>query len=75
MVCTDFRAARTTIGPKAKLTIARSGNGAWRRPRGTPMARRIKTPSDEYLLGTLTWLFLGLVVVSAIAGLFSELTH
>jgi hypothetical protein len=39
------------------------------------MTRRIKTPSDEYLLGTLTWLFVGLIVVAAVAGLFSELTH
>ena len=51
------------------------GHRAWRRPRGTPMARRIKTPSDEYLLGTLTWLCVGLIVAAAVTGLFSQLTH
>ena len=39
------------------------------------MARRTKTPADEYLLGTLTWLFLGLIVAAAVVGLFSVLRH
>jgi hypothetical protein len=66
----------TTFGPSAKLTIAGSGVlSVEATTGGTPMARRIKTPSDEHLLGTLTWLFLGLIVAAAVASLFSELTH
>jgi hypothetical protein len=33
------------------------------------MIRRKKTPHDDYALDMLTWLFVGLVVVSAIAGM------
>jgi hypothetical protein len=39
------------------------------------MARRIKTPFDDYGLPALTWIFAGLIVVAAVAGLFSELIH
>jgi hypothetical protein len=39
------------------------------------MTHRIKPPSDEYFLGTLTWLFAWPIVAAAEAGLFSELTH
>jgi hypothetical protein len=39
------------------------------------MARRIKTPHDDYALYMLTWLFAGLVVVAGIAGLFGRFAH
>jgi hypothetical protein len=39
------------------------------------MARRRKTPHDDYDLYMLTWLFAGLVVVSAIAGMIGGIPH
>jgi hypothetical protein len=39
------------------------------------MARRKKTPHDDYDLYMLTWLFAGLVVVSAIAGMIGGIPH
>jgi hypothetical protein len=39
------------------------------------MARRRKTPHDDYALYMLTWLFAGLVVVAGIAGLIGRFAH
>jgi hypothetical protein len=39
------------------------------------MTRRKKTPHDDHTLDMLTWLFAGLVVVAAIAGMIGGITH
>ena len=39
------------------------------------MARRRKTPHDDYALYMLTWLFAGLVVVAGVAGLIGRFAH
>ena len=39
------------------------------------MPRRERSNAHDYGLNALTWLFAGLLVVAAVAGLFSELMH
>jgi hypothetical protein len=58
------------LNPRFKYSLRGSEREA---PSGDAiMARRRKTPHDDYELYMLTWLFAGLVVVAAIAGFIGE---